>query len=83
MHPKKPVEIRKTVCNRDCPDACGIVATVEDGRVVRLQGDPDYPVTRAQKRGARPTASCACASPTAARGGAPDDERVRLVPLDA
>ena len=37
---------RKTVCNRDCPDACGIVATVENGRVTRLQGDPDHPVTR-------------------------------------
>lgn len=39
-------ELRKTTCNRDCPDACGIVATVEDGRVTRLQGDPDHPVTR-------------------------------------
>ncbi len=39
-------EIRKTVCNRDCPDACSIVATVKDGRVVRLGGDPDHPVTR-------------------------------------
>lgn len=36
----------KTSCNRDCPDACGIVATVEDGRVTRLQGDPEHPVTR-------------------------------------
>ena len=36
----------KTTCNRDCPDACGIVATVEDGRIVRIQGDPDHPVTR-------------------------------------
>jgi anaerobic selenocysteine-containing dehydrogenase len=40
------VETRKTTCNRDCPDACSIVATVEDGRVVRLAGDPDHPVTR-------------------------------------
>jgi anaerobic selenocysteine-containing dehydrogenase len=39
-------EIRKTICNRDCPDACGIVATIEDGRVVRLGGDPDHPITR-------------------------------------
>jgi anaerobic selenocysteine-containing dehydrogenase len=39
------VELRKTVCNRDCPDACGIVAHVEDGRVVQLGGDPDHPVT--------------------------------------
>jgi anaerobic selenocysteine-containing dehydrogenase len=36
----------KTSCNRDCADACGIVATVEDGRVVRIQGDPEHPVTR-------------------------------------
>ncbi|MGK3964109.1 molybdopterin-dependent oxidoreductase [Sorangium sp. So ce1667] len=39
-------EIRKTVCNRDCPDACSIVATVEDGRIVRLGGDPGHPITR-------------------------------------
>jgi anaerobic selenocysteine-containing dehydrogenase len=36
----------KTTCNRDCPDACGIVATVEQGRVTRLGGDPAHPVTR-------------------------------------
>lgn len=36
----------RTTCNRDCPDACGIVATVEDGRVVKIQGDPDHPVTQ-------------------------------------
>jgi len=33
------------MCNRDCPDACGIVATVEDGRITRLEGDRDHPVT--------------------------------------
>jgi len=38
--------LKKTVCNRDCPDACSIVATVEDGRVTRLAGDPDHPVTQ-------------------------------------
>ncbi len=36
----------RTVCNRDCPDACGLIATVEDGRLTRLGGDPDHPVTR-------------------------------------
>ena len=36
----------RTACNRDCPDACGIIATIEDGRVTRLQGDPDHPVTQ-------------------------------------
>ncbi len=36
----------RTTCNRDCPDACGVVATVEDRRVVALRGDPEHPVTR-------------------------------------
>src|SRR5947209_18656484 len=40
------IELRKTTCNRDCPDTCSIVATVEDGRVVRLEGDREHPVTR-------------------------------------
>lgn len=39
-------ETKRTVCNRDCPDACAILATVEDGRVTRIQGDPAHPVTR-------------------------------------
>ena len=25
-------ELRKTHCNRDCPDACALHVTVEDGR---------------------------------------------------
>ncbi len=37
---------KKTVCNRDCPDACSIVATVLDGRVTHLAGDPDHPTTQ-------------------------------------
>ncbi len=36
----------RTTCNRDCPDACGIVATVTDGVVTKLEGDPDHPVTK-------------------------------------
>lgn len=39
-------ETQRTTCSRDCPDACGIVATVEKGEVVRLRGDPDHPVTK-------------------------------------
>jgi anaerobic selenocysteine-containing dehydrogenase len=39
-------EIRRTVCNRDCPDACSLVAHVEGGRVVQLGGDPAHPVTQ-------------------------------------
>jgi len=36
----------KTVCPHDCPDTCGIVATVENGRVVKVDGDPAHPFTR-------------------------------------
>jgi anaerobic selenocysteine-containing dehydrogenase len=36
----------KTTCPLDCPDACSILATAKNGRVVRLQGDPDHPFTR-------------------------------------
>lgn len=36
----------RTACTRDCPDACQILATVEDGRITRLRGDPAHPVTR-------------------------------------
>ena len=40
------IETRKTICNRDCPDACSIVATVEDGKVTKIRGDKEHPVTR-------------------------------------
>src|SRR5262252_4967884 len=36
----------RTACTRDCPDACQILATVEEVRVTRLRGDPEHPVTR-------------------------------------
>lgn len=41
-----PEKTRRTTCSRDCPDACGILATVEDGVVTALRGDPEHPVTR-------------------------------------
>ncbi len=39
-------ELLRTACTRDCPDACGIIATVEAGRVVAIQGDKQHPITR-------------------------------------
>ncbi|MHC1788844.1 molybdopterin-dependent oxidoreductase [Solidesulfovibrio sp.] len=35
-----------TTCTRDCPSACGLLAHVRDGRVIRLSGNPDHPVNR-------------------------------------
>lgn len=40
-----PHDVR-TACTRDCPDACQLIATVEDGRVTRLRGDGAHPITR-------------------------------------
>jgi anaerobic selenocysteine-containing dehydrogenase len=43
LMPKKVVH---AACPHDCPDACGVLVTVEDGRATRIQGDPRHPVTR-------------------------------------
>ncbi|HYL93369.1 MAG TPA: molybdopterin oxidoreductase family protein [Alphaproteobacteria bacterium] len=34
------------VCSHDCPDTCGVLITVDDGRATKIQGDPAHPVTR-------------------------------------
>jgi anaerobic selenocysteine-containing dehydrogenase len=39
-------QVVHAACPHDCPDACGVLITVEDGRATRIQGDPDHPVTR-------------------------------------
>ncbi len=39
-------EIRHSVCALDCPDACGLVLKIEDGRATRIQGTPGHPVTQ-------------------------------------
>lgn len=47
--PYNRVTVKKVVhaaCPHDCPDACGVLITVEDGRAARIQGDPAHPVTR-------------------------------------
>ncbi|MCS7046265.1 MAG: molybdopterin-dependent oxidoreductase, partial [Gemmataceae bacterium] len=36
----------RAVCPHDCPDTCSMLVTVENGKAVRLRGDPDHPFTR-------------------------------------
>jgi anaerobic selenocysteine-containing dehydrogenase len=36
----------RAVCPHDCPDSCGVLITVQDGRATKIQGDPEHPVTR-------------------------------------
>ncbi|HEX6069388.1 MAG TPA: molybdopterin oxidoreductase family protein [Longimicrobiaceae bacterium] len=38
--------IVRGACPHDCPDTCAMLVHVEDGRAVRVQGDPGHPVTQ-------------------------------------
>ena len=40
-----PTTTVHAACPHDCPDTCAIRVSVADGKVVRLQGDPDHPPT--------------------------------------
>ncbi|MFL6556087.1 MAG: molybdopterin oxidoreductase family protein [Bacillus sp. (in: firmicutes)] len=34
------------VCPLDCPDQCGLLLHKEDGKVIKVEGDPNHPVTK-------------------------------------
>jgi anaerobic selenocysteine-containing dehydrogenase len=36
---------KRSVCTKDCPDTCGLLAKVENGRITKVKGDPDHPYT--------------------------------------
>ncbi len=38
--------LARSVCPYDCPDACGLLVEVEDGRAARVSGDPEHPYSR-------------------------------------
>ena len=38
--------IVRGACPHDCPDTCAMLVTVENGRAVRVAGDPEHPVTQ-------------------------------------
>jgi anaerobic selenocysteine-containing dehydrogenase len=38
--------IVRAACPHDCPDTCAIRVTVQDGRAIKVQGDPDHPPTQ-------------------------------------
>ena len=42
-----PFRVVHTVCSHDCPDSCAVLVTVnEEGRAVKVEGDPSQPVTQ-------------------------------------
>ena len=40
------MEIYKSICPYDCPDACSLLVYIENGRVIRLAGNPEHSFTR-------------------------------------
>lgn len=40
------MEVLRSVCPYDCPDTCGLLISVEDGKAVKVQGDPKHHFTR-------------------------------------
>lgn len=41
-----PAEFARAVCPHDCPDTCAMRVTVENGKAVKVSGDPDHPPTQ-------------------------------------
>src|SRR3954453_9794284 len=39
------MEQRRSACPLDCPDLCGLTVTVDNGRVIEVQGDHRGPLT--------------------------------------
>ena len=35
-----------TFCGKMCGASCGIIVTTEDGKITKVEGDPDYPTTK-------------------------------------
>lgn len=43
---QRNLQVIKAACPHDCPDTCAMLVTVEDGRAIKVAGDPEHPVTR-------------------------------------
>ncbi|TDN67689.1 molybdopterin oxidoreductase family protein [Paraburkholderia sp. BL10I2N1] len=41
-----PADFARAVCPHDCPDTCAMRVTVENGRAIKVTGDPDHPPTQ-------------------------------------
>ena len=39
-------DLVRGACPHDCPDTCGVVTEVENGRAIRFSADPDHPITQ-------------------------------------
>ncbi|WP_250452320.1 molybdopterin oxidoreductase family protein [Caballeronia sp. ATUFL_M2_KS44] len=41
-----PAEFARAVCPHDCPDTCAMRVTVQDGKAIKVSGDPDHAPTQ-------------------------------------
>jgi len=39
-------ELRRSVCPFDCPDTCGLLVEIREGKVTKVMGDPDHPYSK-------------------------------------
>jgi anaerobic selenocysteine-containing dehydrogenase len=47
VSPQAPGQaIVRGACPHDCPDTCALHVTVDNGRAIKVEGDPDHPTTR-------------------------------------
>ncbi len=42
----EPLRVHRGVCPHDCWDTCGLRVTTQGDTVIKVEGDPDHPVTR-------------------------------------
>lgn len=42
----QPTGVFHSVCSLDCPDQCGLLVHKQDGKIMKIEGDPNHPVTR-------------------------------------
>jgi len=40
------VDIMRSACPYDCPDTCGLLVSVENGRAIGVAGDPEHPYSQ-------------------------------------
>ncbi|HDR9357243.1 TPA: molybdopterin oxidoreductase family protein [Burkholderia vietnamiensis] len=40
------IQIARAVCPHDCPDTCAMRVTVENGKAIKVTGDPEHPPTQ-------------------------------------
>ncbi|MGE7186722.1 molybdopterin oxidoreductase family protein [Peribacillus sp. NPDC006672] len=42
----QPDGVFPSVCSLDCPDQCGLLLHKKDGKIIKVLGDPNHPVTK-------------------------------------